>query len=790
MSEMKPPTMNDSSRLRCRYSRAASLTAPKVAATLPGLGTEGYWIDAQHYFFLAERYDAELNRIVSIPSIANCLMSSTQEVVPLERLKELVQCPPSHVADSAAWSEAEFDMPDADTLAVSIFGTDFLIDWRHSRLRSSDVSWGMPALYSPDGRHACFVSGYDLWIKELASGATRPLTHDGERHFAYAQVAESGLSGVTYRRHPHPVGLWSPDSQWFLTHRVDERDLPSLPLVEHVPPRGGRPVLHEVRYSMVGDPLPFATYVAIHITSGRTITFSDFPSSLVMPFLPFSQLAWFASASVAWFLRLDRYFRNAELIRLDLKDCRARIALSESTAAGYLDLHSASTARPNIWTLSSSNEVVWISERDGWAHLYLYDSISGRVKNRITAGNWLVRDLVNVDEKRRKVLFLAGGIAPGTDPARRALCSVNLDGSDFQVLLAHDGDIAVARTDAWPPTQHRRFRPQWARNSIAPDATWAAVQYESVAGGCRTEIIDLATRRGVTIASALPKPHDPTSLHFKVLAADGMTTLYGTMFLPSDFDSTRCYPLVDSIYPGPQSAWQPQSFQSAIATQACTLAELGFVTIMMNTRGTPIADRAFHQCGYGSLLEPQLADHAAAVTELCDRHSFLDRDRVGIIGESGGGSAAARALCDYGSIFKVAVAVCGNHDSTLYTSAWSDKYRGPEGPNSWNEQANQTVAHKLTGKLLLISGDMDENVPVSQTLALANALISANKDFELLIIPNGGHAVLLANGYVQRRVWDFFTRYLLLGSPPTDFELSYTQHELARMWKVIRRRTI
>ena len=204
---------------------------------------------------------------------------------------------------------------------------------------------------------------------------------------------------------------------------------------------------------------------------------------------------------------------------------------------------------------------------------------------------------------------------------------------------------------------------------------------------------------------------------------------------------------------------------------------------MLDTRGLPFRSRALHQIGYGELLEPQLADHAAVVRQLIERHSFLDGERIGAIGYSGGGLATARALFDYGHIFKVGVAVCGNHDSSLYTSFWSDKYRGPGARDGWTRQANSAAAHKLSGKLLLMSGDLDENVHVSQTLCLANALIRANRDFDLLIVPNEGHMVLMASGYAHRRAWDFFVLHLLGQSPPANFEIKFEPHEVKRMEK-------
>jgi dipeptidyl aminopeptidase/acylaminoacyl peptidase len=214
---------------------------------------------------------------------------------------------------------------------------------------------------------------------------------------------------------------------------------------------------------------------------------------------------------------------------------------------------------------------------------------------------------------------------------------------------------------------------------------------------------------------------------------------------------------------------------------ARSLAELGFVTFMLDTRRMPVGSRAFHQAGYGDLFEPQLSDHAAIVRQLCAQHRFIDGDRVGVIGQSGGGAATARALFDYGDIFKVGVAASGNHDSRFYAALWADKCLGPGGGEKWVLQANTATARKLQGKLFLISGDMDENVPVSQTLLLADALIRANRDFDLLIVPNAGHAVLMDNGYAQRRAWDYFVRHLLGGTPPSNFEITFEPHELARL---------
>ena len=770
-----------------RYSRAARLTGPKVVAATPGLSFEGYWIDSDRYFFLGEQFNRSIGTVLPVPSLVDCRLASTETLISPQALADLLtRHSTAAPVELEALCGAQFDMTDGDTLAVTLGARDYLIDWRQRRIRQSSASLEVAALYSPDGQYACFVRDHDLWLRNRQTGTESPLTRDGAPHHFYGQRAETALQAVSYRRHPVPVGLWSSDSRWLLTHRIDERSVPDLTLVENVPQDGGRPVAHRFRYAMPGDPLPTATIVAIDVVSGRTLSFDDFQVPLVLPFSSFSQMAWFGGKDAAWVVRFDRYFKQVDLIRLDFTTASGRVVLSEQSASGYLDLHPLMGSTLNVRTLDSSDEVIWFSERDGWGHLYLYDASSGRLKNQITQGEWLVRDIVHVDERARKVLFLAAGIEPKADPARRSLCAVGFDGHGFEVLLRHEGDISCPRAESYA-AQDRPFRPFSPHAAISPDGHRGIVRYASLDRGNRTEIVDFVSRRELVLSVTPPMSGEGQVRRFTALAADGLTSLHGVLFLPSHFDETRRYPLIDYVYPGPQTAWQPQSDTSLNAMQARVLAELGFVTVMLDTRGIPNGSRAAHQVGYGELLEPQLADHAAVVRQLSERYSFIDVDRVGIIGASGGGSATARALFDHGDVFKVGVSVCGNHDSTLYASVWSDKYRGPGDRKSWTSQATGATAARLRGKLLLISGDMDENVHVSHTLSLANALIRANRDFDLLIVPNEGHSVLLTSGYAQRRVWDYFVRHLLRESPPEDFNLTFSPMELARMWSVVRR---
>lgn len=763
-----------------RYARAVELTAPRMSAKTPGLVVDGYWVDDRRYFFLEERFDPGLDAVQVIPTLVDCSTRRIAEVVPVGELLSLLSSATGTAADARLLSLAQFDMPRADLLAVTLNGKEFLIDVPTLQVTQVHPALVEPALFSPDGSHACVARGHDLWLKERKTGLERALTSGGTRFKRYGQQPETCLAALSYRKCPRPMGLWSRDSEWVLTHVIDEHSVPGLPLVQHVPPQGGRPISHQFKHCLPDDPLPTARYVAIHIKSGQIIEFPE-SAAPVMTYSPFYlRMAWFNDDDTASFVRFDRYRRQVDLVSLDLVRHTTRVLLCEKVCDGYIDLNPMYFKTPNIRVLSASREIIWFSECDGWGHLYLYDADTGRIKNQITRGNWVVRDIVWVDEARRKILFLAGGVDPEADPLRRCLCSISLDGTGFTVVSAYEGDTYVPPHEPAGLGQERPFRPSYRPAGVSPGGRYALVRQASMERGNTTSVLELATHESLVMRSIEPDQESVVTRAFTALAADGVTRLYGRMFMPSDFDEQRRYPLIDHIYPGPQFPHQPQAWCATQSAPAMALAELGFITVMLDTRGVPGRDRSFHQLGYGGLLEPQLSDHAAVVKQLCERHGFIDNDRVGIIGWSAGGAAAARALFDYGALYKAGVSVCGNHDPGLHSTGWSDRYRGPRDPASWSRQANESVAHRLSGRLLLISGDMDENVHVSQTLSLANALIRANKDFELLIIPNAGHDVLITNGYAQRRAWDFLVRHLLNRQPPENFQIVYEPREIAR----------
>jgi dipeptidyl aminopeptidase/acylaminoacyl peptidase len=767
--------------IKRRYESALRQTGPKTAARTLSTTIDGYWLDDERLFFISEQIEDGSGHIVAVPSIANGATGKIDDIIQPTSLAALLSAHIGTPVNASSIALLQYDMPDKDTLAFSFEKHDYCFDISSQAISLSTKTWDIPASYSPDGRFACFVKGSNLWVRDRVTGNERCLTMDGAEHHAYGQSSETFLSALSYRDQPIPVGIWSADSRWFFTHRIDERELPELALVQNAPPDKTRPALHRYKYPLPGDALPVAVYLAIDVERGNVVTFDDVPTEITA----FSsalrgRLAGFAGPDCVWFVRFDRYFKSAELIDCNLASGNTRLVIRETVEDGYIDL-AVQASTPNVRYLYASKEVIWFSERDGWGHLYLYDSVSGQLKHQITRGTWVVRAIVHVDEQKRRLFFSASGVVDGVDPARRVLCSIGLNGEGFEIVLSHDGDISVTSDGQAAFERNRPHRLPSACLGVSPNGDFVVARYTSVVTGNSARIVDLSTGSCCTLVEASPEEGDPTARQFTALAADGNTLLYGTMFLPSSFSEARSYPLIDFVYPGPQVAMQPQAFADRGSAFARALAELGFITIMLDTRGTPVGSRAFRQASYPALMEPQLSDHAAVVRELQGRASFIDAGRAGIFGISGGGRAAVRALQNYGDVFSVAVAAAGDHDDDRYSALWSDKYRGAQKGREQNEPSNVELAEALTGKLFLIAGDMDQNVHVSQTLMLVDALVRANKDFDLLIVPNAGHSMMADIGYAQRRMWDYFVQHLRAEVPPPEFVVSFEEGETDRV---------
>jgi len=623
-----------------------------------------------------------------------------------------------------------------------------------------------PFVRSPDGRMEAFIHEHDLWVRPVAGGDSVRLTTDGEDLWEYGIQAERPgqiIAGLKQR----PVLQWSPDSRKIAVQRMDERNVGTLTLYSST---HTRPKAYTYPYPLPEDSiLPRFDVHVVDVESKANVRVQLEPQ----PYLTFTAsgmsdstwvtVKWKDGGSRLYLTHATRGAKSITLYEADLSTGAAR-AIVGDTAATHVELNLDIVGGKPNWDVLPSGDVLWFSERDGWGHLYRFDN-RGTLQNRVTQGPWTFGDLLHVDEARGLLWFRGRGREAGRIPTMAHLYRANLDGTGLTLLGTEDADHTVR------PTPDGRFfvdaysRPDVPPVSVVRDGTGAVTQ----------ALEEAEVSRLVEAGWSPPRI-------FEYVARDGVTTMYGLMYLPSDFDSTKVYPVVEYIYPGPfigsVGTW---NFGGGVLGQALrgdqdALAELGFVVLQMDHLGTSLRAKAILDNYWGNMGDNGLPDHVAALRQLGARHAFLDLDRVGIYGHSGGGFASTDAILRYPDVYKVAVSTAGNHDNRTYHAAYAEKYQGlfqkdtVKGADSYANQVNASLAANLKGKLFLMTGDMDDNVHPAMTIQVADALIKANKSFDFLIVPNRSHD--LNDPYVIRRRWDYFVQHLMGRIPPTDFQIT------------------
>lgn len=401
------------------------------------------------------------------------------------------------------------------------------------------------------------------------------------------------------------------------------------------------------------------------------------------------------------------------------------------------------------WT-EDGKQFFWTSERDGWNHIYRYDN-KGDLINQLTKGEFVVRDIVQIDEENQVIYFVASGKEPDCDPYYRYLYKAGFDGNNLKLLTKESADHQV-----WLSETSNYFVDSY---STCKQATKHVVR--SINDG--RILYELATANIDGLMASGWKYPEP----FKVKARDGITDIYGLMFYPSDFDKTKTYPVIDATYSGPQAVRTPKTFDAAYNNYDRSIAELGFIVITIDGLGMAWRSKAFHDVSYKNLGDIGAEDHIAGIKQLAQSRPWMDLERVGIYGRSAGGYDAAHALLTHPEFYKVAVATAGNHDHRIAKAWWPEQYMGMPGKH-YDEQSNFELAKNLKGKLLLVHGDMDNNVNPASSMRLAAELIKHNKDFELLLMPNEGHSFKEHPYYIRKR-WDWFVEHLLGVEPPKEY---------------------
>ena len=622
------------------------------------------------------------------------------------------------------------------------------------------IASGQGRAVSPDKQWAAFIRDDDLWVRSLAGRRDVRLTADGGPHDAYAVQPDANTTAITSRLRfpgrPDVNVLWSPDSSRLVTYKLDETRMRDSYLVQSVPPGpigAVRPVLHAFRFPYPGDKeVATARYSIFDPRGGKAIPV-DLPVEDVTyeTALVEGKMWWSADSRTVYVVLTDRWALTLKLFAVDAATGKSRLLIEEHGDT-ELETVPGRDGVPAVQVIRNGRSAIWFSERDGWGHLYLYDLDSRGAARQITRGEWTVRSIERVDETGGFVYFTASGREPGEDAYLRHLYRIRLDGTGLELLTPENADhtIVFSRSGRFFVDVYSRV--DAATQTVLRDEDGNVVQNVSAA--------DLTG----LIASGWKFPEP-----FVAKAADGTTDIYGVIYRPSNFDPRARYPVIDSIYPGPQHIRSAKTLTEALDETTQALAELGFVVITVEGRGTPLRSRAFHDYSYRRLgVAGGLEDHVAAIRQLSQRYPYMDAGRVGIYGHSAGGFATVRAMLAYPDFYKVGVSSAGNHDQRGNIAAWGERYQGRLEDGDYEEASNPVLAVRspLKGKLLLAWGDMDDNVSPFLSVQLIDSLIRTNSDFDALVLPNCNHRLVSLSPYFIRRRWDYFVRHLAGREPP------------------------
>jgi dienelactone hydrolase len=612
-----------------------------------------------------------------------------------------------------------------------------------------------PLALSPDQRRGAFIRDWNLWVRDLATGAETQLTTDGIKDFGYA------TDNAGWQHSDSAILLWSPDSKKIATFQQDQRRDGEMYLV---PVSNTHPELKAWKYPLVGDKdVTMIERVIIDVDARKVIRLKMPPdqhrSTLCDDIAchggTMADAEWSPDEKHLAFVSTSREHRQERVRVADAETGEVREVMTETAPKFY----ESGNGKINWRFLPESNELLWFSELDNWGNLYLYDLETGKLKNQITHGPGNVTQVLHVDKKARVIYFAGVGKEQDRDPYFEHFYRVNFDGTGLKLLTPENANHQVKVS-----TSGRFFTDTYS--------TPTQPQVTVVRDRDGKTVMDVARQDISKLVASGWKPLIP----IKVKGRDGTTDLYGFMFEPTHFDASKKYPIVNLVYPGPQTgSCDDRNFRAAHRDMQ-SLAELGFIVVCIDGMGTPFRSKEFHEAYYANLGDNTIPDQIAGMKDLAKQYPFIDLDRVGIWGHSGGGNATAAAMLHYPDFFKVGIAESGNHDQRDYEDDWAEKWAGlevnnPDGTSNYDSQANQNFAKNLKGHLLLAHGTMDDNVPPNNTLLLVDALIKANKDFDLLMIPNVPHGYGPASQYMMRRRWDYFVRYLAGGIPPREYQM-------------------
>lgn len=610
---------------------------------------------------------------------------------------------------------------------------------------------------SPDGKYEVFIRDWNLWLREVESGDEKALTTDGIKDFGYA------TDNAGWKHSNRPIVSWSPDSRKIATFQQDQRHVSNMYLVKT---KVGAPELMEWKYPLPEDEDIIRIHRVIIDISGAE------PRMTRLKLAPdarrgtlcddisceggLDDISWSEDSQHLVFVSTSRDHKEAHVRMADCESGEVSDIFQEIVETQF----ESGQGTINWKYLSATNEIIWYSERSDWGHLYLYDAESGALKHPITTGEFVVLSVSRIDQENRLIYFTAGGKEEG-NPYYQYLYRVDFSGENLMLLSPEMGNHRISFSP-----DGKYFVDTYSQPDVPP-----VYEVRDMEGELKTVLEKTDISRLEASGWKVPTP-------FKVRSANDRWDLYGVMHTPLKMEAGKKYPVVLYIYPGPQGgSVRGWGFRSARGDHQA-LAELGFIVVALEGSCNPGRSKSFHDACYGDMGENTLPDQVSGLRQLADKYGYLDLDRVGIWGHSGGGFATAAAMFKYPDFFKVGISESGNHDNRNYEDDWGERYIGLEvidedGVSNYEHQANQSHAANLKGKLLIIHGGMDDNVPPYNSYLVADALIKANKDFDFLLLPNARHGYGADSNYIMRRRWDYFVQHLMQATPPKEFQIKF-----------------
>ncbi|MDO7849458.1 DPP IV N-terminal domain-containing protein [Hymenobacter sp. M29] len=652
--------------------------------------------------------------------------------------------------------------PDAKAISFAASGKSWKYDVVSGKINPETAPATSPAAsantaneeVSPNGQLAAFIKDDNLWVRDTKTNQTTQLTTDGAKDYGYA----TDNAGWTHS--DKPILRWSPDSRKIATFRQDQRNVGDMYLVTT---NVGHPTLKSWKYPLPGDKdIALIERVVIEVNPAKVVRFQMAPdphrgslSDDISSSGTFDDVDWSPDGRELAFVSTSRDHKEEKVRVADAATGTVRDVFTETVATQYESGQGAINWR----YLPKTKEMVWYSERDNWGHLYLYDAGSGKVKNQITKGNFVVTQLLKVDEQKRQAYFLADGREAG-NPYFTHLYRIGLDGKNLTLLTPEAGNHQVMMSPSG-----RYFVDTYSQ----PDKPGVTV-LRSADGKLLSTLEKTDISRLTATGWKAPTP-------ITVKAADGQTDLYGLMFTPTTLNPSQKYPIINYIYPGPQGGGVGSWSFVAGRSDHQALAELGFVVVVIEGSCNPLRSKSYHDACYGNMAENTLSDQISGMKQLAQKYAYIDLDRAGIWGHSGGGYATAAAMFRYPDFFKVGISESGNHENRNYEDDWAERYIGllktnADGTTNYDNQANALFAKNLKGKLMLAHGLMDDNVPPYNTMLVVEALTKANKSYDLVVFPNAQHGYGAYSPYMTRRRWDYFVQNLAGADAPHDYQMT------------------